>query len=54
MKAGFEHVCDFMMEGDVSGAGKVHHLLLKKFEQKISIIKATLDDYPCIQNMALF
>lgn len=54
MKAGFKHVCDFMMEGDVSGAGKVHHLLLKKFEPKISIINATLDDYPCIQNMARF
>jgi RimJ/RimL family protein N-acetyltransferase len=28
MKAGFKHVCDFMMEGDVSGAGKSHHLLI--------------------------
>jgi predicted acetyltransferase/RimJ/RimL family protein N-acetyltransferase len=54
MKAGFKHVCDFMMEGDVSGAGKIHHLLLRKFEPKISIINATLDDYPCIQNMARF
>lgn len=54
MKAGFKHACDFMMEGDVSGAGKAHHLLLKKFEPKISIIKATLNDYPCIQNMARF
>jgi predicted acetyltransferase/RimJ/RimL family protein N-acetyltransferase len=54
MKAGFKHVCDFMMEGDVSGAGKVHHLLLKKIDPKISIINATLDDYPCIQNMARF
>ena len=54
MKAGFKHMCDFMMEGDVSGAGKLHHLLIKKFEPKISIIKATLNDYPCIQNMARF
>lgn len=54
MKAGFNHVCDFMMEGDVSGAGKLHHLLVKKFEPKISIIKALTDDYPCIQNMARF
>ncbi len=54
MKAGFKHVCDFMMEGDVSGAGKLHHLLLKKIDPKISIINATLDDYPCIQNMARF
>lgn len=54
MKAGFKHVCDFMMEGDVSGAGKLHHLLIKKFEPKISIIQATIGDYPCIQNMARF
>ena len=54
MKAGFKHVCDFMMEGDVSGAGKVHHLLLRKFEPTVSIIQATMDDYPCIQNMARF
>lgn len=31
MKAGFEHVCDFMMEGDCSGAGKLHHLLIKNY-----------------------
>jgi predicted acetyltransferase/RimJ/RimL family protein N-acetyltransferase len=54
MKAGFKHVCDFMMEGDVSGAGKVHHLLLREFEPTVSIIQATIDDYPCIQNMARF
>ncbi|PPE03408.1 GNAT family N-acetyltransferase [Holospora curviuscula] len=54
MKAGFKHVCDFMMEGDVSGAGKVHHLLLRKFEPTVSIIQETMDDYPCIQNMARF
>lgn len=54
MKAGFKHVCDFMMEGDVSGAGKAHHLLLREFEPTVSIIKATMDDYPCIQNMARF
>jgi len=54
LKAGFKHVCDFMMEGDVSGAGKVHHLLLRKFDPKVSIIKATIDDYPRIQNMARF
>ena len=54
MKAGFEHVCDFLMEGDVSGAGKVHHLLIRKFESTILVMKATLDDYPRIQNMARF
>jgi RimJ/RimL family protein N-acetyltransferase len=31
IKAGFKHVCDFLMEGDVSGSGKKHHLLIKKF-----------------------
>ncbi|MGV2432919.1 MAG UNVERIFIED_CONTAM: hypothetical protein LVQ98_06450 [Rickettsiaceae bacterium] len=54
MKAGFKHVCDFMMEGDVSGAGKVHNLLLKKFDPNVSIIKATINDYTRIQNMARF
>jgi predicted acetyltransferase len=54
MKAGFKHVCDFIMEGDVSGAGKVHNLLLRKFEPTVSIIQATMDDYPRIQNMARF
>ncbi|MGL5741961.1 MAG: GNAT family N-acetyltransferase [Legionella sp.] len=32
MKAGFEHVADFVMFGDASGAGKPHHLLIKLFE----------------------
>lgn len=54
MKAGFKPVCDFMMEGDVSGTGKLHHLLIKKFEPKILIIQATMGDYPRIQNMARF
>lgn len=31
MKAGFEHVCDFIMQGDCSSIGKQHHLLIKKF-----------------------
>lgn len=31
MNAGFENVCDFQMEGDVSGRGEVHHLLVKRF-----------------------
>ena len=51
MKAGFEHICDFMMKGNVSSTGLLHHLLVKKFEPKISIITATIDDYPLIQNM---
>lgn len=31
MKAGFEYVADFLMSGDVSGAGKLHHLLIRRF-----------------------
>ncbi|WP_028389653.1 GNAT family N-acetyltransferase [Legionella fairfieldensis] len=31
MKAGFEHVADFVMSGDASGAGKPHHLLIRRF-----------------------
>lgn len=38
MKAGFKHTCDFMMEGDVSFAGKWHHLLLKEFKTTTSKI----------------
>ncbi|KTD08469.1 GNAT family N-acetyltransferase [Legionella jamestowniensis] len=34
MKAGFEYVADFVMSGDVSGAGKPHHLLIKRFNQR--------------------
>jgi RimJ/RimL family protein N-acetyltransferase len=39
MKAGFEHVADFVMEGDCSGAGKLHHLLIKRFPSKPSLSK---------------
>lgn len=31
MKAGFEHIADFVMGGDCSGAGKLHHLLIRRF-----------------------
>jgi RimJ/RimL family protein N-acetyltransferase len=34
MKAGFEHVTDFIMEGDYSGSGKRHHLLVRDFSPK--------------------
>ena len=30
IKAGFEHIADFVMLGDASGAGKPHHLLIKR------------------------
>jgi predicted acetyltransferase/RimJ/RimL family protein N-acetyltransferase len=51
MKAGFNHVCDFMMEGNVSGAGQLHHLLIRKFDPKISIVKALQDDCQHIQKL---
>lgn len=31
IKAGFKHIADFVMSGDVSGAGKSHHLLIRRF-----------------------
>jgi len=34
MKAGFEHVGDFVMSGNVSGTGKQHHLLVKHFQPR--------------------
>ncbi|HQY22392.1 MAG TPA: GNAT family N-acetyltransferase [Gammaproteobacteria bacterium] len=41
MKAGFEHVADFIMSGEVSGAGKPHHLLIKKFALDVQLLPAT-------------
>ena len=54
MKAGFEHIADFVMSGDASGAGKPHHLLIRRFGPNIKLVPATLTDYPTIQNMARF
>jgi predicted acetyltransferase len=54
MKAGFEHIADFVMSGDVSGTGKPHHLLIKRFGPNIKLLPATIQDYPTIQNMARF
>lgn len=31
-KAGFKYIGDFIMEGDVSGKGKPHHLLMKRYD----------------------
>ena len=42
MKAGFEHIADFVMSGDASGAGKPHHLLIKRFGPNIKVLPATL------------
>jgi predicted acetyltransferase len=42
------------MKGDCSGSGNIHHLLIKKFDPKISIAAATLEDCPTIANMARF
>ena len=38
MKAGFEYIADFVMGGDCSGSGKLHHLLIKKIEPIILAI----------------
>lgn len=51
-KAGFTHIADFLMEGDVSGAGKQHHLLIKKYPPLVSLQLAELDQYSLVQNMA--
>lgn len=42
MKAGFEHIADFMMTGTVSGAGKPHHLLVKRFQPTYSLFEKVL------------
>lgn len=52
-KAGFVHVADFIMEGDCSGAGKPHNLLVKRFKPEVKLIEATYGDYPKIQNTGL-
>lgn len=54
MKAGFDYVGDFVMEGATSGAGKAHHLLVKKYLPEVQLVEATLDDHPMVQNMARF
>ena len=54
MKAGFEHIADFVMSGAVSGAGKPHHLLIKRFVSNVRLLPATIADYLTIQNMARF
>ena len=53
-KAGFKHVADFVMGGDCSGVGKPHHLLIKQFPPIVTLVTASIDDYPLIQNMARF
>lgn len=37
MQAGFEHITDFVMTGEVSGAGKPHHLLVRYFKRTLNI-----------------
>ncbi|MFO2507336.1 hypothetical protein SCJ08_12565 [Legionella pneumophila serogroup 1] len=36
MKAGFDHIADFVMPCDVSGAGKEHHLFIKRFLSQVT------------------
>jgi RimJ/RimL family protein N-acetyltransferase len=37
LKAGFKHIGNFIMTGVVSGAGKPHHLLIKKFPRNTNL-----------------
>lgn len=53
-KAGFEYIADFVMEGDCSGAGKLHYLLVRRFMPKISLVDAGIQDHKAIQNMGRF
>jgi len=51
-KAGFKHIADFVMGGNVSGSGKQHHLLIKKFAPTLTLEPISIDNYHIIQNMA--
>lgn len=53
-KAGFKYIADFVMDGDCSGSGKLHHLLIKKFSPAVTLELALNRHYPMIQNMARF
>ncbi len=54
IKAGFEHIADFIMGENCSGAGNPHHLLIRRFVPNVRLLPATIADYPTIQNMARF
>jgi predicted acetyltransferase/catechol 2,3-dioxygenase-like lactoylglutathione lyase family enzyme/RimJ/RimL family protein N-acetyltransferase len=54
LKAGFNHVADFVISGDVSGKGKLHHLLVKRFNPQVTLIEAKRQDYPLIKNMSCY
>ena len=51
-KAGFEYIADFLMQGEMSGSGKQHHLLIKKYPPLVSLQLAELGQYSLVQNMA--
>lgn len=53
-KAGFAYIDDFVMAGDCSGAGKLHHLLIKKYLPKVEIEPVDISAHSMIQNMARF
>jgi len=52
-KAGFKYIGDFIMESGVF-KGQNTNFMIKKYEPTISLIAATITDYPLIQNMARF
>lgn len=45
-KAGFKHIADFVMNGDCSGSGKPHHLLIKKNKPTAILEPVTLNTCP--------
>lgn len=53
-KTGFKLIANFVLGGDCSGSGKLHHLLIKKFPPAVTLEPAGISDYPMIQNMARF
>ncbi len=53
MQAGFEHIADFVMSGDCSGAGKSHHLLIRRFVPNVRLLPATVDDYSEITHVSI-
>ncbi|MFI5206205.1 MAG: GNAT family N-acetyltransferase, partial [Candidatus Paceibacterales bacterium] len=52
--AGFKYIGDFIMGGDGVFAGRNSYFLVKKLPLKPELVKASLADYPTIQNMARF
>ena len=50
-KAGFKHISDFVMSGNVSGSGKSHHLLIKKFAPAVRLEFAKANQFTSINKL---